>query len=148
MAGCTLKRVHFDSLNAKSSAWPSHEATTRMAFSYERVGAREKLADSSTVQRNLLQAFARAATGTDFAARPEFWEWVCECRAPDYPRGDFVRDAGAVRADRNGEEGWHEACLLRLAVACAVRPWNPDAVEPMPALKRWARRYVAEWRKT
>ena len=89
MAGCALKRVHFDSLNAKSSAWPSHEATTRMAFSYERVGAREQLADSSTVQRNLLQAFARTSTGTDFAARPEFWEWVCERRAPDNPRGEF-----------------------------------------------------------
>ena len=63
MAGCTLKRVNRDSLNAKSSAWRSHEATPRMAFSHELGGAREKLADPSTVQRNLLQAFARAATG-------------------------------------------------------------------------------------
>ena len=148
LAGCTLKRVHFDSLNAKSSAWPSREATIRMAFSHERVGAREKLADSSTVRRNVLRAFARAATGTDFAARPEFWEWVCERRAQDNPHGDFVRDARAVREDRNGAEGWHEAYPLRLAVAGAVRPWNPDAVGPMPAYKHWARRYVAEGRKT
>ena len=147
MAGCTLKRVNFDSLNAKSSAWPSHEAITRVAFSHELVGAREQLAGPSTVQRNLLQAFARAATGTDFAARRQFWEWVCERRAQDNPRGDFVRDTRAVREDRNGAEGWHEACLLRIAVACAVRPWNPDAVEPMPAFKLWARRYVAELHK-
>ena len=83
MAGCTLKRVNFDSLNAKSSAWRSHEATIRMAFSHELVGAREKLADPSTVQRNVLQAFAQAATGTEIAARPGFWEWVCERRAQD-----------------------------------------------------------------
>ena len=128
MAGCALKRVNFDSLNAKSSAWPSHEATTRMAISHEIVGAREQLADPSTVQRNVLQAFAPAATGTDIAAWPEFWEWVCGRRAQDNPRGDFVRDTRAVREDRNGAEGWHEACLLRLAVASAFRPWNPDVV--------------------
>ena len=144
MAGCTLKRVNSDSPNAKSSAWQSHEATTRMAFSHELVGAREKLADPSTVQRNVLQAFAQAATGTDIAARPGFWEWVCERRAQDNPRGDFVRDARAVREGRNGAERWHEACLLRLAVACAFRPWNPDVVRPMPAFKHWARRYIAE----
>ena len=147
IAGCTLKRVNFDSLNAKSSAWPSHEATTRMAFSHEIVGAREQLADPSTVQRNVLQAFARAATGTDIAAWPEFWEWVCGRRAQDNPLGDFVRDTRAVREDRNGAEGWHEACLLRLAVASALRPWNPDVVGPMPAFKHWARRYIAELTK-
>ena len=147
MAGCKLKRVNFGSLNAKSSAWPSHEAVWRMAFSHERIGAREKLADSETVRRHLLQAFARAATGTEIAARPGFWEWVCERRAPDNPRGDFVRDARAIRDDRNGEEGWHEACLLRLAVACAYFPWNPDVVEPMAVFKHWARRFMKDQRK-
>lgn len=144
LAGCKLKRVNFDSLNAKSSAWPSHEATTRMAFSHELVGAREKLADPSIVQRNLLQAFARAVTGTEFAVTPRFWEWVCERRAQDNPRGDFVRDTRSVREDRDGAEGWHEACLLRLAVACAFTPWDPNVVGPMPAFKHWAQRYVAE----
>ena len=123
MAGCRLKPHGRGSHSVRSTAWPSEDALHRMAFTtdYEMDtnGSRDRLSDAVAVRKKLLRAFARAATGTDVAATPAFWGWVCERRATPNVRGDFIRDARSVRDDRNAADGWHEACLLRLACADA-----------------------------
>lgn len=144
LAGCRLERSHYDSLNARSSAWPSHEAVTHMAFSVERRGAREQLADPETIRQRVLRSFARAATDTEDAATPGFWEWVCKRRATDTPRGDFIRDARTVRDERNGAGSWHEQCLLRLAVTGHSSCFLDDSIGPIHVFRQLARQFVTE----
>ena len=145
MAGCRLKRNGRGSHSVHSTAWPSEDALHRMAFTtdyrLDTNGSRDRLTDPIAIQKKLLGAFARAATGTDVATTQAFWEWVCERRATANVRGDFIRDARSVRDDRNAADGWHEGCLLRLACATV----EADGMTSLThQLRHLARQYCAE----
>lgn len=39
-----------------------------------------------------------------------FWKWVCDRRAHDNPRGDFIRDTRTIRSVHDPNEAWWEVC--------------------------------------
>ncbi len=141
LAGFQLRRARANSPDARSSARVSHEATVRMAFSPELVGAREQLANPADVRQKLVRAFIQVATGDILAWSPSFWNWVCDRRALDNPRGDFIQDTRRVRDERNGADGWHEACMLRLA--CAPRSWELGEHDQVGIARELSRQFAA-----
>ena len=39
-----------------------------------------------------------------------FWQWVCDRKAHDNPRGDFIRDTRIIRSVHDPNEAWWEVC--------------------------------------
>lgn len=44
-----------------------------------------------------------------------FWQWVCDRKAHDNPRGDFIRDTRTIRSVHDPNEAWWELCPNYLA---------------------------------
>ena len=119
LAGFQLKCTSSGSPNPCTNVGFSQEALHRMAYTYyegDHSGAKHQLKDRDKLLEEACRQYTLALTGVFLGE--SFWQWVCERRARHDPRGDFVRDTRGLRDDRNGEDGWHEACLVRLPFAC------------------------------